>query len=272
MTVDLEKASTLIIERAQQLVSQLIEKRGHDKPPFLSEEYASLLGVQSIEKTYLGKAGGILLRFSNGPVIKINKNDPLVRQNFSCAHELGHLLFSELKLESYINTIEHRIYNPQVVQRKRSKVIEKLCDEAATELLMPTSIFQERLQTLGTSIYSIERLAEIYKVSVQSAAIRVSEVSKKTCMVLKWTLKKEPHNFIQLSWPKRKMVGKVPFSPANKKVDPPSIFHEAYYCVDLFRGDIPFKVGKQTKRFPAEIKGFGRGENRYIISLAFIDG
>lgn len=268
---DLEKASRLIIERTQQLVSQLVEKRGHDNPPFLSEEFAPLLGVQSIERVELGKAGGILLRFNNGPKIRINKNDSIVRQNFSCAHELGHLLFSELELDSYINTIEHREFNPQAQQRKRSIAIEKLCDQAATELLMPTPVFSEHLRILGTSIYSIERLADMFRVSIQSAAIKVSEINKETCMVLKWVLKKSPSRSIQLSWPKKKLINKILLSPRKNTFNPPSIFHESYDSDILLSGEIPFKVGQHSKRFPAEIKSFGYGENKYILSLVFLD-
>jgi Zn-dependent peptidase ImmA (M78 family) len=272
MSLNLDKAKTLITHRANRLVDILIAKRGNDNPPFLSEEYASLIGIKDIEKKDLGKAGGILIRFQNGPKIIINRNDPIVRQNFSCAHEIGHLLFNELKLENFVNTIEHRTFNPQAQRRKRSKAIEKLCDEAATELLMPTSIFQKHLKELGSTISSIERLAEMYKVSIQSAAIRVSELGQETCMVLKWVFQKSPSKSIQLSWPKNKLINKVLFSPVNKIINPPSIFHEAYDCDDLLRGNISFKVGKQTKRFPSEIKSYGYGENRYIISLVFLKG
>jgi len=271
MSLDLDKAKTLITQRAIQLVEKLITMRGNDNPPFLSEEYVSLLGIRGIEKRDLGKAGGILYRFKDGPKIIINKNDPTVRQNFSCAHELGHLLFSELKLENFVNTIEHRTFNPQAQQRKRARAIEKLCDEAATELLMPTSIFQKHLKELGITINSIERLSEMYKVSIQSAAIRASEINRDTCMVFKWQFQKSPSKAIQLSWPKNKLVDKVLFSPVKNIVNPPSVFHEAYDCDDLIKGVISFKVGKETRRFPAEIKGFGHGNNRYILSLAFIN-
>ena len=51
MSLNLEKATELIIERTRQLVNQSIENRGHDKPPFLSEEFARLLGVKNIVMT-----------------------------------------------------------------------------------------------------------------------------------------------------------------------------------------------------------------------------
>jgi Zn-dependent peptidase ImmA (M78 family) len=275
MAIELETASELIVERARQLVSKLIDKRGHDNPPFLPEEYAPIVGVQSIEKVNLGKAGksgGILLRLFSGSKIRLNINDPLVRQNFSCAHEIGHMLYSELKLEQYINTIEHRTYNPEVSQRKQKRAAEKLCDEAATELLMPTQIFKNHINEFGTTMSSIERLANMYKVSIQSAAIRASEISLVKCMILKWVLQKAPSSSIQLSWPKKKLVDRVLFSPSEKIINPPSIFHEAYDRGGVLKGNISFKVGKQKRNFPAEIKSFGFGDNKYILSLVFING
>jgi Zn-dependent peptidase ImmA (M78 family) len=268
MYLSLDEAKTLIINRVNYLVEKLIIERGNNQPPFLSEEYASLFGIKHIEKGDLGKAGGLLMRFKNEPKIILNINDSIVRQNFSCAHELGHLLFSELKLEKYINIIEHRTFNPQAQQRKRDIIIEKLCDQAATELLMPTSIFSKQLKILGTSIYSIERLAEMFKVSVQSAAIRVSELNQKICIVSKWT-KHQPKSIL-LSWPKRKLVNKVLFSPQRIIITPPSILHDAYNSNDLLKGNLAFKVGKKIKNLPSEIKGFGYGDNRFIISLTFV--
>jgi len=115
-----EQATSLIVERARHLVNKLIEKRGHDKPPFLPEEFASLLGIKKIVRTDLGQTSAVLLRVHDGYVIKVNQNQHPVRQNFSCAHEIGHILFSELKLEPYIQSIEYRTFNPQGEQGARA--------------------------------------------------------------------------------------------------------------------------------------------------------
>jgi Zn-dependent peptidase ImmA (M78 family) len=274
MSVNIEKAKELIINRACQLVNELINRRSHDNPPFLPEEYASLLGVKSIEKTVLGKIGekgGLLLRFHNGPRIIINKNDPLVRQNFSCAHELGHLLFSELKLAKYTNTVEHRTFNPQVLQRNRAKAIEKLCDAAATELLMPELIFKKYLINYGISINSIIQLANIFNVSIQTSAIRISELSPIPCVTLKWQLLNNKSKSLKLSWPKIKAIGNINCTPVNKRINPPSKLHEAYYNESIVRCYRKFKVNNIIKNLMVESKGFGRGENRCVISLAFLE-
>jgi Zn-dependent peptidase ImmA (M78 family) len=272
MMQDIETAKSLIRQRAEQLTSNLIAKRGDSNPPFLSSEYASLLGIKSIDKRNLGEAGGVLIRFQNNPQIILNSNEPIVRQNFSCAHEIGHLLFSELKLDAYIKSIEYRTFDPQALRRKRSRAVETLCDEAATELLMPKQIFNKYLTELGITINSIEKLADFFKVSIQSAAIRASVLSQDSYIVMKWVRHKFTPNTILLSWPKNKLINKVIYSPINKSLTPPSSIHEALKSNQIFKGKIEFNVGKKPKRFSAEIKGYGLGEKRYILSLVSLNG
>ena len=110
---NMEQATDLIIERARQLVNQLIADRGHDRPPFLPEEFARLQGIKKIVKADLGEMSAILLKLHDGDVIRVNENHHPVRQNFSCAHEIGHNLLRELKIELNTENIEYRGFNPQ---------------------------------------------------------------------------------------------------------------------------------------------------------------
>ena len=151
-----KEAASLMIEIAKQLVNQLVESRGHDEPPFLPEEYLSLVSIKEIRKTNLGNTSALLLKFYDGYVIKVNQDHYQVRQNFSCAHEIGHILFSELKLENYLHNIEYRTYNSEKTVEIRARARETLCDAAAAELLMPELIFRKYLSTFGLSITSIE--------------------------------------------------------------------------------------------------------------------
>jgi len=274
---DLEQATTLIVERAKQLVNQLIEDRGHDKPPFLPKEFARLQGVERILKADLGRLSAVLLRFEDGYVIKVNENHHTVRQNFSCAHEIGHILFSELQLEryieGYIENIEYRTFNPQVRDKAHEKAKERLCDIAATEILMPEPIFRKYLSSFGVSVYSIERLAHVFGVSFQAAAIRIAEVGTEPCIALLWhSLKRAKSKSLRLAWrvgPGRKLRGKGYYMPLHTHVRYPSTFHKAYQCDSAVKCHKIFKLDSTTKRLPVESKGFGYGEMRYVISLAF---
>lgn len=274
VSLNLEQATSLIIERARQLVNRLIEDRGHDKPPFLPEEFARLQGIKKIVKTDLGKTSALLLRFNDGPVIKVNQNHNLGRQNFSCAHEIGHILFSELKLERRIEAVEFRTFNPQAHTIARGKAKERLCHAAATELLMPELVFRKYLSGFGVSINSIDQLASIFKVSLQTTAIRIAEVSPEPCLALLWKLwgrsKPKGLRFMWRVGPGREPRSKANYMPVHTLVRYPSKLHRAYEHDSPVKSFKLFKVDNVKKRLPLESKGFGRGDTRRVISLAFL--
>lgn len=270
-----EQATDLIIERARQLVGRLVEDRGHDKPPFLPEEFARLQGIKKIVKADLGKLSAVLLRFHDGPVIKVNQNHNLARQNFSCAHEIGHILFSELKLEHYLQRIEYRKFDPQGEREARATARERLCDDAATELLMPEFVFRKYLSGFGVSVHSIEWLASTFRVSIRAAAWRIAEVSTEPCIALLWKpWIRTKSKGLRLDWcvgPGRNLRGKGYYMPLHTYIRPPSVLHKAYQNDNAVKSFKLFKFDNNVKRLSMESKGFGRNETRYVISLAFPD-
>jgi len=270
-----EQATSLIIERAKQLVNQLVECRGHNKPPFLPEEFRRLLSIKKIVKADLGNTSAVLLKIHDGYVIKVNEKHHVVKQNFSCAHEIGHILFSELKLEPYIQSIEYRTVNfyPQAQTKVRMKVRERLCDAAATELLMPEFVFSKYLSDFGVSVHSIERLANVFGASRLTSAIRIAEVSPEPCLALLWQPwpRSKPRG-LRLAWsigPGSNSRGKANYRPVHTLVKYPSTLHKAYQYDNPVKSWKLFKVDSDGKRLPMESKGFGRGETRYVLSLAF---
>ena len=276
-SVSLEQATELIIERARQLVKQLIDNRGHDKPPFLSEEFARLLGFKKIVKADLGKTSAVLLRFHDGPVIKVNQNHNLARQNFSCAHEIAHNLLRELKIELDTENISYRTFNPQAhgiaISKTISRARERLCNAAAAELLMPEPVFRKYLSNFGVSIYAIERLANIFGVAISATARRIAEVSEEPCITLFWQPQLRTKG-LRLAWSvdsETKSTWKASYVPKYTSIRLPSTLYKAYENESPVKSNIQFKYGNIKKRFPIESKGFGRGENRYVISLAFPD-
>ena len=275
LSLNSEQATSLIIERARRLVNRLVDQRGHDKPPFLPEEFAHLQGIKKIMKADLEEVSAVLLRFHDGYVIKVNENHHPLRQNFSCAHEIGHVLLRELNLVPYIDDVEYRAFNPQAHAIVRAKARERLCNVAATELLMPEMVFNKYLLDFGVSIKSIERLASIFRVSVQPTAIRIAEVSPEPCIALLWQPwpRTKPKG-LRLAWcvgPGRNSRGKGYYMPLHTYVRPPSTLHKAYQYDKPVKCHKLFKVDNAVKRLPMESKGFGRDETRYVISLAFPD-
>jgi Zn-dependent peptidase ImmA (M78 family) len=265
--MNIDQAKSLIIERSKQLVEKVVELRGTDKPPFSPSEFANILGVKKIERADLGEISGLLLRLSDGPVIQINRTHNQSRQIFSCAHEIGHLLFSELKLEQYINTIEHRTFNPTAQQKARSYAVERLCDIAASELLMPENIFKQHLMNFGVTIASVEKLSNTFQVSLSAAIRRISEISIEPCIALIWRplQKSKTLNLVQCSGPENSKS----FSPVYTKVKYPSLLHKALEEHVQVKSYNSFKIGTQTKRLLMESKGFGYDNFQCVVSLAF---
>jgi Zn-dependent peptidase ImmA (M78 family) len=268
-----EQATNLIIGRARQLVNQLVEDRGHDKPPFLSAEFARLQGIKEIVKADLGETSALLLRFQDGYVIKVNQNHNLARQNFSCAHEIGHNLLGELKIELNTEDIEFRTFNPQGHAEARAKARERLCDAAAAELLMPELVFRKYLSGFGVSVHSIALLADIFKVAVWAAVWRIAELSTEPCIALLWKPDtRTKSKALRLAWrvgPGRKDRGRTNYMPVHTRITCPSTLHKAYEYDSPVKCCKLFKVDNAVKRLPMESKGFGRGETRFVISLAF---
>lgn len=280
-SLNLEQSTGLIVERAKQLVSQLIYIEGSDSPPLNPEKLASLKGVREIIKTDLGETGAILLRLSSGYIIKVNKKHHPVKQRFSCAHEIGHVLLDELEQE-YILEREHYVGNPSyrffgspARKRIRKKPTERLCDVAATELLMPEMVFKKYLTGFGVSVHAIERLANIFRVSISTTAIRIAELSTEPCLALLWRSQQRARSKgLRLAWcvgPGRNLRGKGYHMPLHTYVRPPSTLHKAYQYDSRVKCHKLFKLDTGVKRLPMESKGFGRNETRYVISLAFPD-
>ena len=230
--VTFEDAMNLAIGRAKQLVSCLIKERGHAKPPFRPEEFARLTSIKQIIKADLGKTSAVLLKFHDGHVIKVNQNHNLTRQNFSCAHEIGHNLLRELKIGLNTENIEYRTFDPQAPGRIVAKARERLCDIVATELLMPQMVFGKYLSGFGVSVHSIERLATTFRVSIRAAAWRIAEVSTEPCIALIWKpLLRTKAKVLRLAWsvgPGLKSRGTANYVPIHTVVRYPSMLHKAY--------------------------------------------
>jgi Zn-dependent peptidase ImmA (M78 family) len=271
--VTFEDAMNLAIGRSKELVSYLIKERGHAKPPFRPEEFANLRGIKKIVKADLGNVSAVFFRFASGSVIKVNQTDSQMRQNFSCMHEIAHDILHELKLQLDTNYIEYRTANPQAQAKEVSKARERICEAVAAELIMPEFIFGKYLSGFGTSVHSIELLANIFRVSIRAAAWRIAEVSEEPCIFLLWKPwlrnKSKGLRLALCVGPGRKTSITSHYTLKHTYVRPPSALHQAYENDRATKSFKDFKIDNDVKRCPMESKGFGRGENRYVVSLAF---
>lgn len=113
------------------------------------------------------------------PVVAVNTARNEASRIFTLFHELGHLVTktSSACLEA-------------VRAKSRTDPVERWCERFAAELLMPTDEVRRSLTTLGwgtgvpvTALRPAQQLAQLYKVSLRAAVIRLIEVG-----VADWSL------------------------------------------------------------------------------------
>lgn len=269
LPASLEQATEFMINRARDLVRELARDREWDEPPFLAKDLAALQGVKDIVHADLGESDGALLRYSDGYVIKVNVRHSQVRQNFSCAHEIGHIILDEFMQQRSSSKIDFR---RQASEIERAK--ERLCDIAAAELLMPQPIFSKYLSGFGVSIDSVKLLARVFKVSIPAAAIRMAEVSLEPCLAILWKpWRKRKSKYLRAAWALGPGRGqdKDWFFPRNTCVAKGSKLFKAYETDSTVSSFKFVDMNREKRRCYIESKGFGLNERRYVISLAFLN-
>jgi len=139
---------------------------------------ARCLGADVIPVTL--QEDGYLASDDHGFHIFVNKEQPLVRQRFSVAHELGHLALHSGDMASHhIRTIERSF---------RSE--EMLCNTVAGALLLP----REWLERTRPDLWTVERealedvraIAAEAHVSLEVALVRLRDLCGWTATMLHW--------------------------------------------------------------------------------------
>jgi hypothetical protein len=99
------------------------------------------------------------------PPTALRPADATSRQRFSIAHEIGHALL----LESLGRRPEYLpgLHDPSIWPE-----LERLCDQAAADLLVPLDDFLRAIGQIGCSPRAIERLSEGFRVSADVILLR----------------------------------------------------------------------------------------------------
>lgn len=144
-------------------------------------------GVTSIDEEPISSEA-MLLPTGDGYriVLKDGKeHGAMVRQRFSYAHELGHLLLQKVGVQKKSNLVaKHRGGNLKNQE-------ERLCDQIAAEILMPRNAFLVDAQALGWSLKSLQGLARIYRTSIIATALRMLGLTAEPCAMGVWMPQEE---------------------------------------------------------------------------------
>lgn len=167
---------------ARRKAEELLREAGIVAPPVPIEQLAERAGAVVRYAPFDGQMSGLLCRSEdgNGAVIGVNSRHPTVRQRFSIAHELGHLVLHEPAFQidqhafvSFRDSESSSATDPHEIE----------ANQFAAALLMPAALLRECVEQLGENAdveESIGRLARRFDVSTQAMTIRLTSLGALT--------------------------------------------------------------------------------------------
>jgi Zn-dependent peptidase ImmA (M78 family) len=162
-------------EFARRKARELIKELSISCAPVPLKRLAAHLNASIRYAPYDGSLSGMVHRKPDGTaVIGVNSQHPLVRQRFTIAHEIAHLVLHK----DEVLHVDHRylIGLRSDVSSEATDPSEVEANQFAAELLMPKELIFSDLQELPDELepeVAIRRIAAKYKVSTQALTIRL---------------------------------------------------------------------------------------------------
>ena len=225
---------------------------------------AKSLGVTTVAESDI-PAAGMLVPTKGQFKILVNREFDLVRQRFSCAHEVAHLLL-----------------NPeQGSAMRRSPVpasndLERKCEAIAALLLMPDPTFSRLACMDKPGIRTITKLAQIFLTSIQATALRFLDVIKEPCVLIVSEIRYgQSGTKLRIRWSyqnTQRSDGKSQyFIPRGGTLRLASATNASQATrIESEIEDI--RLGRLRVRGYTESKSFGFRRYRYVLTLVFPDG
>jgi len=135
--------------------------------PRLTERHLTALPWLGIERAASFPLAGAITQTDYGWIIALRDEDPLVRQRFTLAHELKHVLDDEP-----MRLLPGGLY-PAIGGYGEHERTERVCDRFAAALLMPRRLLRA---DWADGLQDIAKLAARYHVSREAMTIRLSQL------------------------------------------------------------------------------------------------
>jgi Zn-dependent peptidase ImmA (M78 family) len=147
---------------AREMARKIIDEYFAKNPPLILPipvfEIATNFGFEIYDLNTLGNEQRALkfeVPGENRKLIGLNSSYPLVNKRFSVGHELGHFFLGHP--------------NEKDLDDDEIKVCDQEADEFSAELLMPSSLFKEKV----LEFHNVKELAKIFLVSEQALFIKL---------------------------------------------------------------------------------------------------
>ncbi len=153
--------------RPGKAAERVLETVSITEPPVMPQEIALRLSVPVYEWEFPDEISGVY--FSGGDIacIGVNQAHPYVRQRFTVAHELGHLVFTADR-DLFVDFAE--IETVAWLQDRTQQALETKANQFAADLLMPRLWIQRDVNLQGPDV---TLLARRYGVSEQALWLRL---------------------------------------------------------------------------------------------------
>ena len=229
--------------------------------PVNIESIAKSLGAESVQRANISVAG-MLLPTEDSFRILVNKNEHWVRQRFSGAHEIAHLLLDPKHAPSMRKEVP-----------KAPTTLEKHCDKLAAQILMPDPTFSRYAKSEICSINSILKLARTFQASITATTIRLMDVIDEPIIAIfsrMATGKTGSHLRIQWNSQNVRRLRRrhAYFLPKGKSVNLATA-DMAYRTNQIQTKNEYIDVGNLRLQGYTESRAFGYGKSRYVLSLVF---
>jgi Predicted Zn peptidase len=193
----------------------LVIESGLTAPPFAPASYAPLRKVKEIIQKDLAVEGRLVPCYG-GFTIELREDRSHERKNFTCAHELAHTFFYEA-----IPSIKYRTHANS--QYHHDEEEEMLCNVAAGELLMPSTIFTKIAKDFSPSPQSLQQLAQMFETSLTATIVHLLKLQIWDSTFILWKYKDEG---LTAEWIARPGFG-LTYHPILKvnNIESSSIYH-----------------------------------------------
>lgn len=170
------------IQLARRNAEALVERLNIISAPVDVNVVARSLGLKIVYNDLGEEISGLLVTHDGNSSICIREGEPIVRQRFTIAHEIGHFVMRhQFEQDGQVHVDEEY----KVTARSTAKTAgfdpkEVEANQFAAALLMPSRLLRQRASRFGGWMLNEDRVSELareFKVSEQAMALRLQALN-----------------------------------------------------------------------------------------------
>jgi hypothetical protein len=246
------------------------------RPPVNIEALAKLVGAEiACEQMFCD--GSVEEIGKNKYLIRVNENSNKLRQRFTIAHEIAHLILKLSSRSELISSFEKSFrqgYGPSIDWSDQ----ERICDTIAASLLVPANVSKRCTDWMSFSVRKIEKISREWQVSLDTMLWSIFTVSPSDGGFMWYSLNNENNDpadlKMDLCWkqfPKSRGIR----IPDTVWLRTSSTKGSSYSMVDLtnneerFHPKIKFEFEGLSEYRAVRTKAFGKGKKKKILFVVY---